>query len=100
MKAYRPYETFGMIDTEKSFKSVEEIQDHYKAWLEDNSLELSPITSEDDRVVFTGTNLRVLNELVEDGVDKDEAMEESLELLVVTDCTPDEVNELYSLISL
>jgi hypothetical protein len=94
MKAYRPYETFGMIDKEMHFNTVDELVAFYSPWCKEWGLQLECTLIDNGRVVMCGTSLKQFDECLEEDVDDDSAYEQAFETLIITGCTDDELNEL------
>ena len=98
MRAYRPYETLGMVDSVKEFTTTEELAAHYQTWAE-SVTGLSPVTWDDRKVVFSGTNVAIYDELRNEGYDDERAMEEALETLIVESDDEDIIEELSTWVS-
>jgi hypothetical protein len=93
MKAYRPYETFGMIDDVRHFDTIDSLVDYYTPWCKENNIQLEVAMTDDIRVVFAGTNDKYYDELINE-YSIDEAADLVVEFLIVKDCTENEVAEL------
>lgn len=95
IKAYRPCETFGIIDSIAEFDTVEELSAYFREWADGLGSELSPV-ADNDRILFIGTNSAIYDELRNEGESCEQATDEAMETLVVECDDEDILRELAS----